>query len=105
MTASKVTRIREDAQSGLFDRSIEDNEFEEAIRELKDAEGDEEFQEQLKAYRGVKALVKTKCKFHELTLNERMRVGIYVITGKERNGGGFHVDGWTSIVPDQITEL
>ena len=99
------TKVKEDEQTGLWDREIEDGEFEELIRDLRNDEEDELFQARVKGYRALRRQVKEKCDLHNLHSEERLRVGPYVVTGMERNGGGFNVPSWTSTIVGGITEL
>ena len=91
-----MARVKSEDQPQLFDRVLEDPEFEEAISRMLDAAP------AAKAHRKAKASVDIRVKDLKLKADERVRVGEFVITGFERNGGGFNVAAWTSVT-DKIS--
>lgn len=90
-----------DAQTGLFDRTIEWPELEDAIETLVTAREDGT----LKAISKARALVKAVVEDHALQDGERLRCGAFVITGRERAGGGFEVPTWSKVTVGAIVSL
>jgi hypothetical protein len=93
---------KEDTQSKLWDRTIESPELESAIELIMDNKLDPETQTAVNAARKT---IKQLTEQYELTDGQRLRVGRYVIHGKQRAGGGFNVPTWSKTTVGNITEL
>jgi hypothetical protein len=83
--------LKEDSQSGMFDRTIENPELEDLIE--KRIENHESAKAFTAAQRGIKKIIDTL----ELKDGERVRCGAYVWTSKARQGGGFEMPEWESV--------
>lgn len=94
-----MAKVKDEAQAQLFDRTIENPELEEAIEKM--LELGEAAKEYAAARKPVKAITETL----NLKDGERVRIGRYVITGRERSGGGFDVKSWTKTTIGSIAEL
>lgn len=92
-------KAEESAQSAMWDREVDVPGLEEALDRAEKAKAPAK--EYTKARRDLKALL------GEVALQdgERVRVGRFVLTGKARNGGGFEIPAWTSIVVGGVQAL
>jgi hypothetical protein len=99
-----AAKLKAVPQRHMDERQIEDLEFEEALAELLDAKEDEEFKERLKGLSKAKRIVRDKCQHYLLQDKELLRCGRFVVQGKARNGGGFEVPAWESVIPGDISE-
>lgn len=93
--------VNEQAQTTIFDKTIESPEVEEAIETLMAAKAYAKEHEVGKAQKLVKALAEQ----YDLQDGERLRCGAYVITGKRRGGGGFEVPVWEKTGVGRIDSL
>ncbi len=89
---------KKDPQTGMWDRTIEDAELENALDEMQESE------EAHQTYGKARARMLARVRFHELRDGERVRCGEFVIEGKARNGGGFEVPAWSSITAKVVRE-
>lgn len=96
--------MREDQQSGLFDRVYDVGETELAQLEA-NIRTDESTKKAAKENRKARAAIKTFCKGLDLKDGERVRIGRFVVTGRARNGGGFEIPAWESVTVKSIQAL
>jgi hypothetical protein len=90
---------REDNQGGLWDRTIESPEIEQAIEDMLAA------QDAYRAYLKARKVVRTVVEEYALADGERLRCGAYVLSGKERGGGGFEVPVWKKVTLGGVQAL
>jgi hypothetical protein len=96
-----MATAKPDPQSNMFDRTIEDPELEAALDELYS----EETKAAYKAYRDAHKKVYTRLNDIKIGINERVRVGMYIVPGKELRGGGFEIPAWTKTGIGTITRI
>ena len=91
--------MTEDNQAGLWDRTVESPELEQAIMDIIDT--------RKASIKNGRAKKKRQILLKEFKLGdgERLRVGNYVIMGKSKSGGGFDIDKWSGVGVGSITEL
>lgn len=106
-----MTNQREDGQSGFFEHVVTDDELEAACAKI----ADDDLRETVKGYEAAVTLRREKVramkdilidKFGEgvFETGARIRVGRYVLTVKNRTGGGFEMPEWESVgVSSQVS--
>jgi hypothetical protein len=96
-----AAKAKPDPQGGLFDRTIEDPELEAALEDLES----EEIQAGFDAYRKAHKQVYDRLNTISLEHDEKVRVGRFIVTAKERRGGGFEIPAWTKTGIGSITRI
>ncbi len=91
--------MTQDNQAGLWDRTVESPELEQAIMDIIDTR--KANIKHGRAQRKRKILLLE----YKLEHGERLRVGNYVITGKIKARGSFEVEETSSVGVGSITEL
>lgn len=99
-----MPRVKDDPQPNMFDRTIEDEEFADALASQFSLQEDEAFAAKRRDLAAAKALVASKLVTHQVKAGEHIRVGRFVIAGVERAGGGFEVPAWSKVVLGDIRE-
>lgn len=97
-----MTTATKDAQAGFEDKTIEDGELEAALETMYHAKDDDVFRARVKKLNAAKKRVSESLQFHGIVDGQRLRCGEFILTGKARNGGGFSVPAWESIVAGGI---
>lgn len=96
-----MARAKNTPQTNMFDRTIEDLDLEAALEDLYS----EDTQAAYKAYREAHRKVYSRLNDMEIKPDEKLRVGRFVVTGKERAGGGFEIPAWTKTGIGSIERL
>lgn len=96
-----AAKAKPDPQGGLFDRTIEDPELEAALEDLES----DDVQAGFKAYKTAHKAVYDRINLIELKPDDKVRVGRFIVTGKERRGGGFSIEPWTKTGIGSITRI
>jgi hypothetical protein len=96
-----MARTKDEPQGNMFDRTIEDQELEAALEDLYS----EPTQEAYKAYKDAHKKVYDRLNDMRIGPDEKLRVGKFVVTGKERRGGGFEIKPWTKTGVGSISRL
>jgi len=84
---------KEDPQGGLFDREVFDQELEEACRIALD----EDNKEIVKAVRKAKQTIKKKAGQLEISADERVRVGDFILEGNSMHRETVEIPAWDSV--------
>lgn len=96
-----MTSMQADPQSAMWEKEVESEALEDALATILDDDNKQIVKRVTKARRVVKQAVEDA----KLEDGERLRCGPFVITGKARNGGGFEVPAWESVVAGSVSEL
>lgn len=102
----------ESQQSGMWDEEIENEQLEDALSTLNG------FNMQLAIFREkyatkdvnaarklIKETIEAYSREHELAGGERLRVGRFVVTTRNRAGGGFEVPEWHKVLMGKFSLL
>lgn len=95
--------VNEEAQTRLFDRTVENPELEAAIADFMEQRA--ELKEPLKELRATKKTLDGLVESVALQDDERLRCGRFVIYGKARAGGGFEVPEWRKVFAGKIEDI
>lgn len=94
-----MARTSEEPQKNMFDRTIDDIALEEACDTFL------QMRQKAKSYGKAKKKLYELLNGLELKDGERVRIGRFVVTGKERRGGGIEVPQWTKTGIGSVSAL
>lgn len=93
--------MTQEAQVGLWDREIEDQDLEYALSVIRDHDN----RAIVREVNGARKAIKAALARVELREGERLRCGRFVLVGTLRTGGGIEIPAWESVGVSAVVEL